>query len=579
MFLFQQLQKWWSDKVFAGTDAAGSEHRSFSIGFALAMLLFVTSVLSLARLGCPLLEPEEARYAEIPRQMLVEGNWVEPTLHGQPYYQKPPLFYWLVMTSYRAFGVYDWAARLVPATCTILTVIVVYFWGLRTAGPLAGFFGGLMLSLAPRFLYLSGMLVFDSVLCLWVIIALAAAHISMTDRFKLPWWLTSALACGLGILTKGPVALVLIVGPIIVWLLLERRARRPSILAFVLFPLTALIVAAPWFVAVAMKNPDAMQTFFFFHNVQRFIAPFDHAKPFWYYIPGILLGLAPWTFFLIPFAKYLLQTRATASRRRPPALGFYLLSFLVCFAFFSASGCKRAAYILPALPSLALAFGTCLAKTVPWTRLTLLRLRGDIGGKSKSLGLQLLTVAAVLSLSTCMLATVSGLCDVTTGVWVWTTTLVASVLVLRWANQRPAIEVAASCVVVLFVTLLVGVTFLLPAYHRRFALRDQVQSCRSLGVETDIGVGCYPRGWDSVSFYLQRDRVRIFDPARSSEMIDFLRRSRKTLVFVKRRHLQAFRDSIHTGLRFVTLEMDLPKVVVGLVVSDETSLNSASTGN
>src|SRR5205085_5821258 len=92
----------------------------------LPVLLGAAALLFFTRLSCPLLEPEEARYAEIPRQMLAGGRFVEPVWHGMPYYHKPPLLYWLVMASYSLCGIHDWAARLVPACAGVLTVLVTY---------------------------------------------------------------------------------------------------------------------------------------------------------------------------------------------------------------------------------------------------------------------------------------------------------------------------------------------------------------------------------------------------------------------------------------------------------------------
>src|SRR6266853_996637 len=97
----------------------------------LPILLAVAFSLFCTRLSCPLLEPEETRYAEIPRQMLAQGRLIEPVWHGEPYYHKPPLVYWLVMASYCLFGVHDWAARLVPVLAAVATVLVTFFWGRR----------------------------------------------------------------------------------------------------------------------------------------------------------------------------------------------------------------------------------------------------------------------------------------------------------------------------------------------------------------------------------------------------------------------------------------------------------------
>src|SRR5437879_5517240 len=89
----------------------------------LLLVLAVACLLFFSRLDLPLLEPQEARYAEIPRQMLDSGSWLTPVLHGQPYFDKPPLLYWLVMGCYGLFGVHDWAARLVPGLACVLTVL------------------------------------------------------------------------------------------------------------------------------------------------------------------------------------------------------------------------------------------------------------------------------------------------------------------------------------------------------------------------------------------------------------------------------------------------------------------------
>ena len=113
--------------LFAGSAQAAPVSAPLAACVLLGLLLMGVA-LFFSRLGQPLLEPEEARYAEIPRQMLAEGRLLTPVLHGEDYYQKPPLLYWLVMAAYRCCGVHDWAARLVP---------VLNFKGRRAAAPAA----------------------------------------------------------------------------------------------------------------------------------------------------------------------------------------------------------------------------------------------------------------------------------------------------------------------------------------------------------------------------------------------------------------------------------------------------------
>src|SRR5262249_59886825 len=140
----------------------------------LPLLTLLSGLLFLTRLSAPLLEPQEPRYAEIPRQMLAEGRFVVPVLHGQPYLDKPPLLYWAVMAAYAACGVGDRAARLVPGLAGVGVVLAAYLWGRRALGGRAGLCGALVLCLSARFVYLQRLVAFDGLLALCVAGALGA---------------------------------------------------------------------------------------------------------------------------------------------------------------------------------------------------------------------------------------------------------------------------------------------------------------------------------------------------------------------------------------------------------------------
>src|SRR5437764_15437683 len=112
--------------------------------------------------------------------MLHESSWTVPVIHGQAYYHKPPLLYWLVMASYSIFGVEDWAARLIPCLASVAMVLVSYIWGRSMMTKRAALAGALILCLSSRFVYLGRMLTMDSLLCLWVVSSLAMAHRAMS---------------------------------------------------------------------------------------------------------------------------------------------------------------------------------------------------------------------------------------------------------------------------------------------------------------------------------------------------------------------------------------------------------------
>jgi 4-amino-4-deoxy-L-arabinose transferase-like glycosyltransferase len=309
-----------------------------------------------------LFEPDEGRYAEIPREMLIRGEWVVPYLQGEPYLDKPPLMYWLVMGSYRLLGVHDWSARLVPAVAAHLCILLTYLLGRRTLGERAGFWGALALSLAPGFITLGRVLILDGLLALWVTLSLFAAFEALrTDAVRGGWWILSAVACGFGVLTKGPIAIVLLVPPIAAHRWLTGQTCRIGWRAVVAFATIVIAITLPWYLAVCLRLPAFAVYFFWKHNIVRFVAPFDHQEPVWYYGPILLAGFLPASLLLISFLRFLLSGDAQVVKRRTPEMGFMLLAGGWCVLFFSLSGAKLPTYILPAFPFLALAVGSFVA--------------------------------------------------------------------------------------------------------------------------------------------------------------------------------------------------------------------------
>jgi 4-amino-4-deoxy-L-arabinose transferase-like glycosyltransferase len=468
---------------------------------ALLCLFALTVILYFDRLDLPLLEPEEARYAEIPRQMLVEGRFLTPVLHGEDYWQKPPLLYWLVMLSYRLFGVHDWAARLIPCLAGVLTVIITTMWGWRAAGFWSGLVSGAILALSGRFLYLAGMLTLDGLLCMWIVAALAAGHLAVSDeqRRQGSWLALSALACALGVLTKGPVALMIVIVPLIVFTMLDSRCRRPSLRESLAALAILAVVAGPWFVVMAWQAPGAAGTFFWLHHFVRYFAPFDHEKPAWFYVPSLLLGMLPWTLLLVPMIGHL---RLNSREGRPPALMFFLIAFVWCVVFFSLSGSKRQGYILPAFPLMALMLGTFVTHALPWR---------------------------------------------------------------RW------IPVWGACAAMLvFLVLLLGQRFWLPDYHERFALRRQVELVAEYEQEESLAIVSYPRRWDSISFYAQRNDVESYTFAQIEKLRNDLHAHGKALIFIQGE------QSMHELLEALPAELEgrqplHGRVIVGLIKLRQTA--------
>jgi hypothetical protein len=352
----------WSQVLFSGKLP---KVESFRWG-AVFLLLLLPGAILYPCLSFYLFEPDESRYAEIPREMLARGEWTVPYLQSEPYLDKPPLLYWLVMISYHIFGLHDWAARLVPGLAVHGTIFATYLLGRRTLGERAAFWGALGLGLAPGFVSIGRLLVLDGLLTFWVTLSMFSLFEALRGtQFKWGWWILAAVSSGLGILTKGPVALVLLLPPIWGHRWLAGKTVPLGWQKWFVFVAVILALVMPWYVAMSWRISQFVRYFFWEQNVVRFFSPFDHQRPIWFYAPVVLAGLLPISLLALPFVRFLLSGAEEAAGLRTKELGFMLLAGGWCVFFFSLSGCKLPTYVLPAFPFLALALGT-FATTSGW---------------------------------------------------------------------------------------------------------------------------------------------------------------------------------------------------------------------
>ena len=311
-----------------------------------------------------LVHPDEGRYAEIPREMLVTGDWVTPRLDGIKYFEKPALQYWITAATYAAFGVHPWTARLWPALSGFLGVIFIGYVGLRLGGPALGLYSAAALGGCLWYVGNAHILTLDAGLTLWLTVGfgcfLLAQHADDAAR-RFGWMSAAWAALALATLSKGLIGIVLPGIAVVVyslatrdWALWRRLHLLPGAVVF-------LAIAAPWFVIVSLRNPDFFDFFFIHEHFTRFLTS-EHRRtgPWWYFVPILVVGLLPWTivFFATLARMWKLAPKAANGFS---AQRFALVWSAVIFAFFSASGSKLPSYILPVFPALALAIGWQLA--------------------------------------------------------------------------------------------------------------------------------------------------------------------------------------------------------------------------
>ncbi len=307
-------------------------------------LFYLLYVFGLSASG--LLGPDEPRYASIARDMAKSGDWITPVLWGEPWFEKPPLLYWMSAAGFRLGLGTELAPRL-PVALLSIAFIVFYFVLLRREfGPKPALYSSLILSTSAGWVALSHAAVPDLPL---------AATFNASMLLGLRWmrtesrsaWAGAGILLGFAILAKGLVPLVLSLP--LFWM-----NRRRLLYLALLFGI-ALCVAAPWLSMMTLRHGSLFwNDLFWKHHFERFLSDsLQHVRPFWYYAPVLLAGIFPWT----PLLLVLLRAGDYDQRRK-----FLAALVIFGFVFFSVTTNKLPGYVLPLMPPLCALLGLALAE-------------------------------------------------------------------------------------------------------------------------------------------------------------------------------------------------------------------------
>jgi 4-amino-4-deoxy-L-arabinose transferase-like glycosyltransferase len=314
-------------------------------GVAVAALALVLFFFHLGTYG--LWEPDEARYAEIAREMLASHNFIVPYLNYVPYVEKPPLLYWLTAGSMKLLGVNEFAARLVNAGAALISVLATYLFALSTFDYRRARLAGAILTTSVLYAVMAQVLTTDMLLTAAITIAMFAFFRQWRDGGR--WWWLYYSAMGLAVLTKGPVGAVLplIIAAIFLW---YEGQWRGAISRFHLIAGLIIIAAMslPWFVVIALREPGFFDFYFVGEHLRRFLEPhYSHGEPIYYYIPVFAGGFLPWSLAML-FIPW-------QSLKPNPVRRFCLIAAGTVFILFSSASAKLIPYILPVFPFAALA--------------------------------------------------------------------------------------------------------------------------------------------------------------------------------------------------------------------------------
>lgn len=350
---------WWNGVMFPNKTlpltqrSTRSNQRVKIVGWV--VLCLVTAILLNQNLHFALFEPDEVRNAQVSLNMIDTGNWMALELKNDHYWDKPPLVAWMTAVSFKTFGVSENAARFPGVVVSFLTIIATCAVGQRLIGFRAAWIASLLALLSLGVPFSGRYLTMDSTLTLLATVTFLAIYRgSFGRRFRQSWWGLAGVCVGLGLMTKGPVILVLCGVPAMLFSWLTGRPVFKTLKQSLYFFIPAMTIGFPWFLATVIATPEFLTHFVWQHHVVRFTEGISHQQPFWFYGPVILLLMFPASQLFWPLGKFLGTRKPAIRALRTDAHGYLFLTAGWVLVFFSCSQAKLPTYILPAVPMICL---------------------------------------------------------------------------------------------------------------------------------------------------------------------------------------------------------------------------------
>ncbi len=345
--------------------SAGDWRWVWALAAVLAAAFFFYPML----LGIPLLDPDEGLHASIAQEMVEGGDWVTPRLLGEPFLDKPILYFWAEALSLRVFGMYEAAVRFPGLMFGLLGAITTGIVGWRMFGRGAGLLAGVLYASMILPTALAQAAAHDVALVPWVNLAILLfweSDRAATRRAALGYTLAIGVLLGLACLTKGLVGVAMVGVAYGLYLLITRRLTAAACLRGAVTLAIGGAIAAGWYVAMEIANPGYLHYYF----VERHLLGFatgtqNHGdKPWWYYFPILLGGALPWIGYLPVVVQDARARRKRAPRDDSHGAMILLWCWLIgCTLFLSASHSKLVTYIWPVFPAVA------ILAAVAWKRL------------------------------------------------------------------------------------------------------------------------------------------------------------------------------------------------------------------
>jgi hypothetical protein len=290
-------------------------------------------------------EPDEGRYAEIPREMNELHDYVVPHLNYVRYFEKPPLLYWTTAASFKLFGTNEWAFRFPNALCAFLCTIFLYFFIRRWFNEQMAFLSSVVLITSFGFFAMARIVTTDMLFTFWLFLSLLFFYGYYREK-KSFFIYSFYVAIAAATLAKGPVALILMGGTILIFLFTEHNFRFITEMKILKGLAIYLGITLPWIIAISLREKEFLYFFFMDQHILRFLtSKHKRSGPIYYFLPVLFSGMFPWSVFI---------PRAIINTWKNKELRLMLTWVFVILVFFSISGSKLPPYILPLFPPMAI---------------------------------------------------------------------------------------------------------------------------------------------------------------------------------------------------------------------------------
>ncbi len=537
-----------SGKIVNGKNENKQNKWSLGQWTTATLIIGLASLVLLSNLGYPLIEPDETRNSQLAMNIVDTGQWMSLTLENENYWDKPPLQAWMTAISYKVLGPSEMATRLPCALASLASILAMLLLGSRLFGFRAACFGAIALLSCGGFDVIARFVTMDASLCCFSTVMFLSLLLAISNRpLNRGWLLVAGIACGLGLLVKGPVIGVLVIPPLLAFAWLEGNQAVLK-LRFWLYTLgPAAAIAAPWYGAMSMVHPDFISYFFWKHHVLRFANAFNHEQPWWFYIPIVLIMTYPAVFLLPSLFRMIFKTGYRERRALGQNFGPLVLFTGWTIGFFSISEAKLPTYILPAIPMICLMFGRTLDLGLDQDQ-RLGTVRQQLRLVPKRISLSLLSVFVLLSL----VALVTNLLEPTSSMLLLGAVVLSTVLAaFTFRNDKLNAKAFGPPVLISVIFVAVSCNLLLPELAGIRSAQAAAAALANDGAHNAAPVVYFGRPPRATFFSFPDKQIHHFDDKHRIQAANYLADHPNAILVASKKDIDTLSGEMNESVRFL----------------------------